>query len=816
MPYIIDNRAGQTVIIPDNALNQDFSIDLVGRNYENYGAIIAKSFVDLLDNFASSSAPQKQTDGQTWFDTNNNLLRVYDADQGLWVPIMPIITASGSPSGENALGGTYFDKQTGKFFVHDGSGFRPAITPGEINTGFSANGILGNPSRLGTRLRNIFIVDTAGTPRPVQSLTYVNSAGSSPTFSSEEKIIALFSGHDEFVADNVPYSTEGGNIDAYSQLAEAGGIGTTIRPGLNLRTDNDTHVESSNQAFRSDVAYSLNTGSYGADSANITASQVFFDSAHSVPSANATYNVGELAARLDKIYAQDFLVGNALLALGDNVTVGTTTDPVNTIFVNDIEVQGDIVTPNGGDLGEPASPIDNGYFTNLFVTNELQVGTAGNNGYAFPIDDGTNQQQLFTNGAGQLQFADALSNIDSITGGAGLTLAYTSSTDPVTGLTTRNAKLDIVAGNGITALEDELFINDGEINHDALANYDADEHVAHSGVTLTAGNGLTGGGDISVSRSFAVGEGTGITVNANDVAVNMGAFDTGDLTEGANLYYTDARARASLSVPAVKPGATPMGSLSYNSTTGEFTLTPVSPQQVRDLFSGTAGVVHQTINGTGGAVKTGIFNLDLAYARTNVYSAGTGIQIAADGTISNSGVVSIDTSGFVTKAGDQTIGGSKTFSEQVKFTHPVAINFDPTNNELDTQIEHKTSITFAGALGYVRIHSGNLEAESDVTAFYNFSDKRLKENLVPLKGSLDSVCKLTGYTYNYIDKPEQSVAGLIAQDVQEVLPEAVYETTKKTDDGDAYLGVRYEVLVPMLVEAIKELKAEVEDLKKGK
>jgi len=815
VPYIIDNRVGQTVIIPDNALNQDFSIDLVGRNYENYGAIIAKSFVDLLDNFASNSAPQRQTDGQTWFDTANNLLRVYDADQGLWVPTMPIITASGLPSGENATGGTYFDRQTGKFFIHDGAGYRPAITPGEINTGFSANGILGNPARLGTRLRNIFVVDTNGTPRPVQTLTYVNSSGTSPAFSSEEKIIALFSGHDEFQADNVPYSTEGGSIDAFPQLAEVGGIGTTIRPGLNLRTDNNTRVERANQALRSDVAYTLNTGSYGADGANITTSQVFFDSAHSVPSANATYNIGEVAARLDKIYAEDFLVGNALLALGDNVTLGTTTDPVNTLFVNNLEVQGDIVTPNGGDLGEPASPIDNGYFTNLFVTNELQVGTAGSNGYAFPVNDGTNQQQLFTNGSGQLQFADALSNIESVIGGAGLTAGFSSSTDSVTGLTTRDVTLDIVAGNGITALANELKVNETELNHDNLANFVADEHIAHSSVTLTAGNGLTGGGDISQSRSFAVNPGTGISLVQDKVTVDMSAFSTSDLAEGTNLYYTTARARSAVGVPASAP-ADALGSLSYNAANGEFTYTPVTARQIRGLFSGTAGVNHVAMLDSTGSYNTGMFTLDTAYARTNIYSPGEGIQIEEDGTINNTGVISISTDGFVTKDTKQSIGGEKTFTKQTRFTAAVPINFDPDNNDLASQIEYGTSLTFAGGLGTVRMHSGNFYAEKDIVAFYNFSDRRLKENLVPLKGSLDSVCKLTGYTYNYINNPEQSVAGLIAQEVQEVLPEAVFETTEKTDDGDAYLGVRYEVLVPMLVEAIKELKAEIEDLKKGK
>lgn len=58
------------------------------------------------------------------------------------------------------------------------------------------------------------------------------------------------------------------------------------------------------------------------------------------------------------------------------------------------------------------------------------------------------------------------------------------------------------------------------LDHDALFNFVGNEHIDHTAVTLTAGAGLTGGGDISASRSFVVGAGTGITVNADDVAIS--------------------------------------------------------------------------------------------------------------------------------------------------------------------------------------------------------------------------------------------------------------------------------------------------------
>ena len=96
------------------------------------------------------------------------------------------------------------------------------------------------------------------------------------------------------------------------------------------------------------------------------------------------------------------------------------------------------------------------------------------------------------------------------------------------------------------------------IDHDLLTGFFADEHIAHSGVTLTAGSGLTGGGTIAASRSFAVGAGNGITVNADDVAVNQAyaftwtaahefredvqVFNPSDLT--TPVFYVDQSAYA--------------------------------------------------------------------------------------------------------------------------------------------------------------------------------------------------------------------------------------------------------------------------------
>ncbi len=71
------------------------------------------------------------------------------------------------------------------------------------------------------------------------------------------------------------------------------------------------------------------------------------------------------------------------------------------------------------------------------------------------------------------------------------------------------------------ANEVSVDVNEGSIDHDNLSGFIANEHINHGSVNLTAGAGLNGGGDITSSRSFAVGAGAGINVNANDVEVNI-------------------------------------------------------------------------------------------------------------------------------------------------------------------------------------------------------------------------------------------------------------------------------------------------------
>ena len=107
---------------------------------------------------------------------------------------------------------------------------------------------------------------------------------------------------------------------------------------------------------------------------------------------------------------------------------------------------------------------------------------------------------------------------------------------------------------------------------------------------------------------------------------------------------------------------------------------------------------------------------------------------------------------------------------------------------------------------------GDFVATGDITAFGSLSDKNLKENIENIPNALEKVSQLNGVTFNYIGSKE-SMTGVIAQEVQEVLPEVIYETVDNTREDGRALAVRYGNMVGLLIEAIKELKVEIEDLK---
>ena len=199
--------------------------------------------------------------------------------------------------------------------------------------------------------------------------------------------------------------------------------------------------------------------------------------------------------------------------------------------------------------------------SNLYFTNERAQDAVGG-----IITGSGNISATYDDAAGTITVSEALTTTDitegdnlyftnervddrvgAIMSGSGnISVTYNDSAGTITiaeALTTT----DIAEGDNqyfTTARARAALSASGDISYNSSTGVISFTNDAGDIESVTAGSGLTGGGS-SGAVTLNIGAGTGITVNADDVAVNMGSFDTDDLSEGSsNLYYTNARADA--------------------------------------------------------------------------------------------------------------------------------------------------------------------------------------------------------------------------------------------------------------------------------
>lgn len=141
---------------------------------------------------------------------------------------------------------------------------------------------------------------------------------------------------------------------------------------------------------------------------------------------------------------------------------------------------------------------------------------------------------------------------------------------------------------------------------------------------------------------------------------------------------------------------------------------------------------------------------------------------------------------------------------------------DSLANPLD--LGSRTIATSSVTAGTTAAPAGEIRATGNITAYFT-SDRRLKTNIQPITEALDRVDRISGVTFNWTDEAlaqrggedgyfvRRDDVGVIAQELESVLPQAVAARQ------DGTLAVRYELVVPLLIQAIKELRAEVQALK---
>jgi len=273
-------------------------------------------------------------------------------------------------------------------------------------------------------------------------------------------------------------------------------------------------------------------------------------------------------------------------------------------------------------------------------------------------------------------------------------------------------------------------------------------------------NGGTGGGDANTARTN-LGLGTIATQNANNVSITGGSISLTTalaIGSGGTGGTTAQQARANL---GVNIGSDVQG---YSS-------------ELTNLASANSSTGFYVRTGSGATQRT-------------ITVGSNGLTISNGNGVSGNPSIDISTSAAVT-LGSITITGAGSFSSAT------------VTNGLN-----------AGSLVVGNISSsGNITATGNITGYY--SDDRLKDKLGKIENALDKICSLEGFyfqanelaqSFGYTAKRE---VGISAQSTQAVLPEVVHPAAV----GQDYLTVDYARVLPLVIEAIKELRAEIQALK---
>ena len=241
--------------------------------------------------------------------------------------------------------------------------------------------------------------------------------------------------------------------------------------------------------------------------------------------------------------------------------------------------------------------------------------------------------------------------------------------------------------------------------------------------------------------------------------------------------------------------------------------------QIQSAFNASTGHTHDGTAAEGAPIEKVGPSQDLVITAsqvrpktTNALDLGTSALQFKDGQFD--GKLKTDTltvdenatiAGNLTVSGTlSTAGGGITNTARAALSAGTGISYNSSTGVITCTVDTPAEVGLSNLSNNGNNLSGSFTATGNITAY---SDERLKDNVKTIEGALDKVARMRGVTYNYKSELNdgQRGTGVIAQEMQQVMPEVV-------EEGE-YLSVAYGNLVGVLIEAVKELKAELDQCK---
>ena len=443
------------------------------------------------------------------------------------------------------------------------------------------------------------------------------------------------------------------------------------------------------------------------------------------------------------------------------------------------------------------------------------------------LRDGGTEFGRFTQSGGQLAIASSSGGTNAIT--------MSGSDVAVTGDLTVNGN-DIKSSGGTAALT--LNSADVEVKGDlTVTGNDIKSSTGAVAISLS-GNAVTIAGNLTVNGTtttvnsttvdiddlnLTVAKGNATNAGADGAGLTVEATTAGNKTWNYNNGTNSWTSSEHINIPPGKNylinGSQIAASNLSNGTTGSGSVVLSTSPSLTTPALGTPS--SGTLTNCTGLPNAGLLNSAVTVTAGTGMSGGGSVSLGGSVTLTNAGVTSAVAGtgiGVSGATGAVTISNSGVLSNVAGTGVTVSGATGNVTISIGQAVGTGSNVQF-NSVGVGTAGSGTageIRATNEITAYY--SDARLKNFHGTIENALEKVTSLNGYyfTENELAKSlgytnDKQQIGLSAQEVQAVLPEVI----APAPIDEQYLTVKYEKLVPVLVEAIKALKLELDEVKKN-